>query len=350
MLLRGFNALLLALLAALSSLLCLYWNSSMSENKQESLASPEEVISSALESDVVEAFSALESVYRESETPWSIHLYQRVASTMDTAATLFESRRSAETRHIAVVSLAQSRGRGQRGSSWYSGDSETGMPTAGLYATFACPMPLPLRELSGVSLAVGTALRAAISELGVSASLKWPNDIVVLPNQAVLGQDSLGAKKLAGILIESSALQNPRGASSGRLGEVSLLSVGIGLNINLDKFPKNVAGTSLFLQCDKTFSLFTVFEQVLAKLSHLLIEYSQGGLGAKALSGEGSLIDEYRKYSLDVGRLLRFSLKGVEVVGTVRQVNDDGSLQVELKDGRSISKVYSGVLEGVYPS
>lgn len=96
----------------------------------------------------------------------------------------------------------QTAGRGRLGRPWHSA------PGASATVSFARPSPRPLSGLEGASLACGLAVRDAIAELGVDASLKWPNDVLV------------DGRKLAGILVEVHAT-----------AAQTWLVVGIGVNV-----------------------------------------------------------------------------------------------------------------------
>lgn len=95
----------------------------------------------------------------------------------------------------------QTAGRGRRGKTWHT-------PKQGVTFSVAFSVAHPVRELSGLSLLCGVAVCDTLRELGVSALLKWPNDILV--QQA----------KLAGILVEIAHASD----------NVSTVIVGIGLN------------------------------------------------------------------------------------------------------------------------
>src|SRR5262249_44345749 len=84
-----------------------------------------------------------------------------------------------------ILAAAQSQARGRKGDRWHAPAGR------GLYFTFVRPAD-PGEPLSLVPIAVARWIRDVIEEeTGVSASLKWPNDLYV------------GRRKLAGGLAES---------------------------------------------------------------------------------------------------------------------------------------------------
>ena len=85
------------------------------------------------------------------------------------------------------LAVHQTAGRGRAGRSW---NSEAGSM---LMFSIAWPMGQAAQQLMGLPLAVGVALAEVLHSLDVPVQLKWPNDVL------------RDGKKLAGILIESSA-------------------------------------------------------------------------------------------------------------------------------------------------
>ena len=105
-----------------------------------------------------------------------IHHVGRVSSTQDVARQRWAE--GSVQLGDAMLAEAQSSGRGRFGRTWLS-------PAGGLYATYIMPVD-PL-----LSLRAGVAVARALRDLGVPASLKWPNDVLIRN------------KKVAGILIEA---------------------------------------------------------------------------------------------------------------------------------------------------
>lgn len=102
---------------------------------------------------------------------------------------------------MLLAAEAQTAGRGQRGRRWLS--------AAGKDVTFSLALRVSRapRELAALSLVAGVATAQALRELGVPASLKWPNDLMV------------DGAKLGGILVETRAER-----------EATLAVFGIGVN------------------------------------------------------------------------------------------------------------------------
>lgn len=133
----------------------------------------------------------------ERETGWRIHRLGLTTSTMDDAARL---RRGGAGPRTAVVAEEQRQGRGREGRVFAS-------PPGGLYASLlvgAGPLDVPGPLVAASALAVAEAVEQVA---GVSAAIKWPNDVWI------------GRRKVAGLLLESAG------------GERPVVVVGIGINV-----------------------------------------------------------------------------------------------------------------------
>lgn len=108
--------------------------------------------------------------------------YDSISSTLDVAHAVASNGAPAGT---LIIADSQSAGRGRQGRSW---QSESG---AGVWLTLV-ERPLDASALDVLSLRVGIELAPELDRLaGARVSLKWPNDLYI------------GAKKLAGVLIEA---------------------------------------------------------------------------------------------------------------------------------------------------
>jgi len=119
-----------------------------------------------------------------------------------------------------VVADAQHQGRGRQGRAWHSPAGQS------LYLSVVLRPPLPVREQPPLTLAVGIAVAETVALAGVTPTLKWPNDVLC------------GGRKLAGILTEM--------ASQG--GRSDHVIVGIGVNLNIETFPPELAGLATSLR------------------------------------------------------------------------------------------------------
>lgn len=210
------------------------------------------------------------------------------------------------TESFTVVSAdLQTRGRGQMDSVWYS--SEGNNLLFSILINFGGVLAEDQFYLNcAVSLGILEALRAYnIPELTV----KWPNDIMS------------GNRKLAGILIENSLSQ----------GQLKYAIVGIGLNVNEEKFPSELP---------KAVSMY----QILGKKTdrnELLLELLEEIRKYATLFITGQyhrLMEEYQENLYKFGQTHMFETSTSEVFsGKIRDVKPGGNLVIEFEDGTQTS-------------
>lgn len=135
------------------------------------------------------------------DTSRPVYFYPAVPSTNDVARELAEAR-GAPAGTLVVADL-QTRGRGRRGRTWHS-------PAGGIYLSVVQRPRCHPRHAPLIALTSALAVALAVEELcGVSASIKWPNDVLV------------DGRKLCGVLVELAADQEA----------VRWAVIGIGVNV-----------------------------------------------------------------------------------------------------------------------
>lgn len=112
-----------------------------------------------------------------------------------------------EVGKVPSVYLAerQTAGRGRRGKEWFSPRSQN------IYMSLSWLVPVENRMLGGFSVAMGVAIARCLQSYGITAGLKWPNDVMV------------NNRKMAGILIETRV----------RAGGLANVVIGVGLNYKM---------------------------------------------------------------------------------------------------------------------
>jgi BirA family transcriptional regulator, biotin operon repressor / biotin---[acetyl-CoA-carboxylase] ligase len=162
---------------------------------------------------------ALRSALVGTRFPARLHHFPTAESTN---TLLLEAAANGAPEGTVYLADAQTQGRGRGGHTWHSS------PGDGLYLSVLALPRLPLREALWISLATGLAVQTAIKTVtGLDADIRWPNDLL-------LPQPSGTGKKLGGILVEAAV----------QPGEDAMLRyavIGIGLNINHESFPPDLA-------------------------------------------------------------------------------------------------------------
>jgi BirA family biotin operon repressor/biotin-[acetyl-CoA-carboxylase] ligase len=125
--------------------------------------------------------------------------FETVSSTMDEMAEMLAT--GTVEPWTAVVADYQIQGRGRADRSWLAPSGSA------LLTTIYAPIEIDTSRIGMLSIAAGLAVADAVADLGLSARLKWPNDVLV------------NDRKLAGILIST------------RIGARIDALIGIGLNL-----------------------------------------------------------------------------------------------------------------------
>ncbi len=206
-----------------------------------------------------------------------------------------------------VLAERQTSGRGRRGRSWVSPFGEN------LYYSLVVRVEGGMRQLEGMSLAVGLALLQVIRALGVTeAGLKWPNDVLV------------GDRKLAGILLEL----------SGDPADVCHVVIGIGLNVNMLAADSGAIGqpwTSVRAELGRTLNR----NELVAELNRQLSRY----LDIQLREGFAALQDEWQACHLWQGRRVALTAGGEPIEGEVLGVDRSGAIRLRIN---GVERSFSG--------
>lgn len=199
-------------------------------------------------------------------------------------------------------------------------------PPGGIWMTVVLVNTL-LPEVSRLlPLAAGVAACETVGQFGISAQLKWVNDVLV------------SGKKVAGILVESLI---------GRKSGEEYVLIGVGLNVNNGDFPvelrplacsmKEISGTS--------YELKQVTTDLIAKLSwNIGLLYFQEE--QQLADNDCTLLQEqWRKLSDCVGRRIAYGhdvQQAHQYQAQVLGLDDDGGLRMKLAEDGAIVTEYGG--------
>ena len=137
----------------------------------------------------------------------------------------------------------QTEGRGQRDKSWLSEANKS--LSLSIYKTFETKTPQHPFEISS---AVACAVIRTLHSIGIPGlNIKWPNDILSCNH------------KIGGILIENTYKYS-------RLNETI---IGLGLNINQEKFDLLPHAGSLFMITQKEWDIETVFKSLIQSFENV---------------------------------------------------------------------------------
>ena len=218
-----------------------------------------------------------------------------------------------EPEGAVVLAEEQTAGRGRAGRSWHS---ERG---AGLYVTLLLrPKLSPVQAPLLTMLAGLSAHTAVLAQTGLSAELKWPNDLL------------LNGKKLGGILTEMYAEPNA----------VRFVIVGIGINVSQEKFPGELAATATSLR-KETGRLHSRLEILVKLLSQFETDYNRF-----LREGAGYVVQRFELVSSFAnGKRVKVDTGRETFVGTTEGLSAEGLLMVKKEDGGSVTVIAGDVTE-----
>lgn len=198
-----------------------------------------------------------------------------------------------------LIAENQTAGRGRRGRSWRA------VPFAQITMSMGVGAAGVPRDAWGLlPLATGVAVVDAVAYAGVSAGLKWPNDVLV------------GGGKLAGILAEVAA------------GDQAVV-IGVGLNVSLRGDEVGVDGITSLVDLGVAHpDRQRLAGRILNELGDRIESWRRAG-GADA-----DLIAAYRARSHTLGMTVRAMLPGDrELVGVARDIDCQGRLVLDTDGG-----------------
>jgi len=227
-----------------------------------------------------------------------IKVFEQTTSTNDVAEKLA---RDGVREGVVVFAEAQTKGRGRLGRAWNSPRRK------GLWFSVLLRPNLHPQETTQLTVISAIALRRAIQTVaGLSAGIKWPNDLL------------LGGKKAAGILTELSA----------ELDRVRHVILGIGVDVNQEEFPAELqaTATSLKIASGKTVPRAELAVEILRELDR---DYARMGAGKFS-----EIADEWESASATIGRNVAVHVGERNFRGRAESLDDDGALLIRTEHGR----------------
>lgn len=196
----------------------------------------------------------------------------------------------------------QTNGKGQRGKGW---DSDFGKNL--LFSVFVKPSSLLIDNQHEISLATSLALCDALTEFGLDATIKWPNDILV------------EEQKIAGILIENQVTQR----------YIESTIIGIGLNVNQLQFSSYPwPATSI----RKLTGENTDREHLLGRIIYFLRQRLEGNLFVKQ-----NMVLEYTKRLYGYNDFVDFYYQNEVFTGVVKGIDKRGAILISKNDELPVS-------------
>lgn len=206
-----------------------------------------------------------------------------------------------------VLADFQAKGKGQRSKTW---SSERGLNLT--MSVILYPVNLKVEDqflmTKVTSLGVMDYLKSIFdANLSDQLRIKWPNDIYV------------GDNKICGILIENNV----------RADKITSCIIGIGLNVNQEVFPDNIANpTSIKNELKRSFDLDKLRVDLCSCVES---RYAQlHGISHKLLN------QHYNESMYGLNQLKKYRIKDESIAAKLKGVSKFGELVLENVDGSSI--------------
>ncbi len=208
---------------------------------------------------------------------------------------------------VAVAEF-QSAGKGRLGRSWTAPEGSSVMFSILLRPDFSS------ENASMLTLVMGLSVAQAVSRLGLSPSIKWPNDVV------------LSRKKICGILTEMRLFGT----------RIDYVVIGTGINVNLTGIPEELAdkATSLYLETGREYDRNQVLAETLACFESNYDIFNETG-------DLSQLIEEYEGFLANKNQPVRVLDGNHPYEGIALGIDDRGELLVKKSCG-AVASVNAG--------
>ncbi len=232
---------------------------------------------------------------------YKIYHFKSLTSTQDKAKEFAKKGHS----NIVIITDTQTKGRGRFKRKWHS-------DKGGLWMSILLK-PKNINNMQYLTFASAIAVLKSIKKIAnFNTNIKWPNDV------------HYKRKKLCGILTE------------GIFGKENYVIVGIGLNINQNRFPeeiKNIA-TSLRIIIKKVFYRKLFLKYITENFFHLYNNYYNK-------NKFNSILKEWKKYCDTIGKNVTLITRKKTLYGKAVGIDKNCNLLLKLKNGKVI-KIMEG--------
>lgn len=218
-----------------------------------------------------------------------------------------------EEEGAVILAEEQTAGRGRAGREWHS-ERATGIYVTLLLRPKLAPVQAPL-----LTMMAGLSAHSAVQAVsGLDVDLKWPNDLLIR------------GKKAGGILTEMHAETNA----------VRFVIVGIGLNVNQEKFPSELSSiaTSLRVETGKSQSRLEILVRLLREFENDYNRFLR--------EGAASVVERFERVSSYArNKKVRVTNGTDSFTGVTAGLAPEGLLQVKRDDGKVVTVIAGDVAE-----
>ena len=237
-------------------------------------------------------YHLFESFRKTKSIGHTIKYFESIDSTNTQSWNLLEK----DSNHgMVVITNKQTRGRGRRGTEWFSKENKS--------LTFSIILlNSKMSSQSLLSLISGLSVIKAIKEIsGITCGLKWPNDII------------LNDKKLGGILIEANK-------------KATVIGIGINVNEKLDELNNEIKNQSISLN---------IYNQALIKietlLAHVLNQFE-----AYCNQNKTEIINDWLEHCIHINKEIKFNNNNGIVMATFKGIGENGEGIINVNGQKTI--------------
>jgi len=222
-------------------------------------------------------------------------ILQTIGSTNDYAKELIKKKDIA--RDTFIIACEQTMGKGTRGRSFYSPKG------SGLYLSYITRHSKNGQEIIPPTPAAAVAVKRALEcTFSVEPKIKWVNDILI------------ENRKVCGILAERVSDPNLN---------YEYFVIGIGVNISINSFPKEIENSAASISEFVVFSEIEPFVAEIIKQLTLLVKNPD----------PNEYLNEYKNASSVIGQRISFFYNGIEKSGLATDITRDSHLIVDTDSG-----------------
>ena len=230
--------------------------------------------------------------------------YDTISSTMDEAFRLAVDGAEEGT---VICAEGQSKGRGRLGRTWSSPKGK------GIDVSIILRPQVSPNAVSQITLLSAVAVCEAIKNAsGLTAAIKWPNDLLI------------NGKKCVGILTEMNA----------EIDRIKFVTVGIGVNVNTAANQLLPHATSLKNETRQNFSRVELLQEILRRIEYWYLQF-QG-------KGFGEVVEKWKELSSTLGKHIRIVNAGQSIEGKAIDLDEDGGLVIRQDNTGTIIKKMTG--------
>lgn len=228
--------------------------------------------------------------------------------TIDSTNTYLKNNYHQYPNYTVIIANYQTHGRGRENRQWVDSEGEN------LTFSILLKPKISYHNISKLTLLSCASVFEVLKHYNHNIHIKWPNDILI------------NNKKVCGILTETIFKGN----------DLQCIIVGIGINVNTKKFPKeldNIA-TSLFLQTNTLYNINQLLSEILASFN---IFYQQ------FIKEEHSYIKICRQNFPQIGQKVKVLINQETKEITILDISNNGNLIIN--DNGIVKEIFSGEIK-----